>query len=170
MYMRSRADQPERALPRLRRISFGTTAAVVTSMALIVGLDAATVSRATIAATLLILALADNLTDSLGIHVYQESERLAQRDAFRTTVANFLTRLLVSLSFIALLFLAPAPLSTYAAVVWGLALLSVLTFLLARARNARPGPEICRHCAVAVAVIALTRLIGAGIPHWFGLT
>ncbi len=56
----------------LRRVSFGAPAAIVTSMALIVGLDAATANKATVVGSLLIAGLADNLTDSLTIHIYQE--------------------------------------------------------------------------------------------------
>jgi len=58
------------------RISFGGTAAIATSMALIVGLDAANAGRTVIVSALLIAAVADNLTDSLSVHMYQESERL----------------------------------------------------------------------------------------------
>ena len=100
---------PGESLP-LRRVSFGGPAAIVASVALIVGLDAAATDRTAIVGSLLILALADNLTDALGVHIYQESERLASPEAFRTTIANFLTRLLVSLSFVALVLNVPAPL------------------------------------------------------------
>jgi hypothetical protein len=54
---------------RTTRISFGGTAGIVTSMALIVGLDAANAGRAAIMSALLIAAVADNLTDSLSIHM-----------------------------------------------------------------------------------------------------
>jgi hypothetical protein len=47
----------------------------------------------TIIAGLLIVGLADNVTDSLSIHIYQESERLEQHAAFRATISNFATRL-----------------------------------------------------------------------------
>ena len=72
----------------LRWISFGSPSAIVTSMALIVGLDTATATRMTVLASLLIIGIADNLTDSLSVHIYQESERLAGTHAFRTTVAK----------------------------------------------------------------------------------
>jgi len=58
------------------RFSFGGTAAIVTSMALMAGFDAANAGRATLVSALLIAAVADNLTDSLSVHMYQESERL----------------------------------------------------------------------------------------------
>lgn len=69
------------------RISFGGTAAIVTSMALITGLDAANAGRAAMVSALLIAAVADNLTDSLSVHMYQESERLEEKEAFMGTVA-----------------------------------------------------------------------------------
>jgi hypothetical protein len=53
----------------LRRISFGATSATVTSMGLITELGAAAAEKATILSGLLIVALADNLTDSLSLHV-----------------------------------------------------------------------------------------------------
>jgi len=153
---------------RLQRISFGGPAAIVTSMGLIVGLRSATVSKAAIAGSLLILALADNLTDSLGVHMYQESERLPPRAAFRTTVANFLTRLLLGLSFVALVLILPSPQVVYVSMVWGLTLLAGLSFSIARLRRVSAAAEISKHCAVALAVIALSQLIGVAIRVWAG--
>ena len=51
----------------LRKFSFGAPAAIVTGMGLIVGLDAATAAKATIVSSLLIIGIADNLTDSLSV-------------------------------------------------------------------------------------------------------
>jgi vacuolar iron transporter family protein len=153
---------------RLQRISFGGPAAIVTSTGLIVGLHTATVGKAAIAGSLLILALADNLTDSLGVHIYQGSERLPPREAFRTTVANFLTRLLLALSFVALVLIVPSPQVVYVSIVWGLTLLAALSVSIARLRRVSAVSEICEHCAVALAVVALSQLIGMGIRLWVG--
>jgi hypothetical protein len=43
-------------------------------MALVVGLDAATATKAQVVGALLIIGIADNLTD-----IYQEAQRLAER-------------------------------------------------------------------------------------------
>ena len=61
---------------KISRISYGGTAAIVTSMALITGLNTVGTGKSTLITALLIVALADNITDSLSIHIYQESERL----------------------------------------------------------------------------------------------
>jgi VIT1/CCC1 family predicted Fe2+/Mn2+ transporter len=153
---------------RLRHLSFGGPAAIVTSMALIVGLNAATVGKAALVGSLLILALADNLTDSLSIHIYQESEKLSEREALWTTGANFMVRLIVALTFIALVLYCESRTAIFVSIVWGFGLLSGLTYLLARERNIAPVPEICKHCGIAGIVIAVSRAVGAWIPALIG--
>lgn len=91
---------PDQFRLSLTRCSFGSTAAIVTSVGLIVGFGAATVSRPAIVSALLIVAFADNISDSLSIHIYQESENLEERAAFLATVTNFLARLMIALSFV----------------------------------------------------------------------
>ena len=132
----------------------------------VVGLGEATVDRATIVGSLLILALADNLTDALGVHIYQESERLPERDAFRTTVANFLTRLLLSGSFVVLVLVTRPPYTQPLSVAWGFVLLAALSYRIARVRGVHPLTEIAKHCAVALAVIASSAAIGRWVPVW----
>ena len=144
----------------LRRVSFGSTAAIVTSMALIVGLDAATATKAAVVGSLLIIGLADNLTDSLSVHIYQEAERMAEREAFQTTVSNFIARLIVSVSFVFLFVLLPTSVAIYVCVIWGFSLLSWLSYLLARARRVRALSEICKHAAVAIVVVVVSKAIG----------
>ena len=149
-------------------ISFGGTAAVVTSMGLIFGLEAAASSRQTIVAALLIVAVADNLTDSLSVHVYQEAERLQGREALRSTVANFVTRLLFALSFVGLAAVLPRSLLLLVAPAWGFALLAWLTYLIARARGAPVGWEIAKHFVVALIVLGVSRWLGTWISGAFG--
>ena len=149
---------------QINRFSFGGTAAIVAGVALIVGLDAAALPKTAIVSSLLIVALADNLTDSLSIHVYQESERLDPRKAFLATITNFTARLLVSLSFVLLVLLLPTRAAVLAALAWGLLLLGLLSWIIARQRRVRPIPEIAKHLAVAAIVIFVAEAIGEWIP------
>ena len=147
----------------LTQLSYGGTAAIVTGMGLIVGFDSATASKATLVGSLLLIAVADNLADSLAIHAYQESERLAAKAAFRSTVTNFLTRFLVAASFVILVLALPLGYVTPAALAWGMVLLGTLTYFVARHRGVAPLPEIAKHLAVAVVVIVVSRAIGTWI-------
>lgn len=91
-----------------RIFSFGGTSGVVTSIGLIIGLGAATAPKSAIVSGLLVVALADNLSDSLSIHMYQEAEKLEERPALRTTLANFVVRLFFALTFVLIVALLPA--------------------------------------------------------------
>jgi vacuolar iron transporter family protein len=147
----------------LRWISFGSPAAIVTSMALVVGLDTATSSRATVLASLLIIGIADNLSDSLSVHIYQESERLAQHHAFRTTVANYVARFAVAASFFLFFLLLPTRVTIAVCMIWGFFLLAVLSALLAKARGVGVVSEILKHTAVAAAVVLVSKGMGMAI-------
>ena len=155
------SERPSRTAPR--HYSLGSTAAIVTSVGLIVGLGTATVSRATIVSGLVIIAVADNISDSLSIHIYQESENLEARAAFRATVSNFFARLVVAMSFVALVLVLPPSTVAVASVGWGVLLLGALTFGVARVRNVSPGREMLKHIVVALIVVAASRILGEWI-------
>jgi VIT1/CCC1 family predicted Fe2+/Mn2+ transporter len=144
----------------LPRVSFGSTSGIVTSMGLIVGLDMASASRTAIVGGLLIVAIADNITDSLSIHIYQESERLEARPAFLATLGNFVTRLVVSMTFVVLVLALPLAAAVVAAMAWGLALLAALTWLVARRRGVSVPRELWKHLGAAIVVISVSRIIG----------
>jgi vacuolar iron transporter family protein len=153
---------------KIANLSFGSTAAIVTSMALIFGLDAATATKSTIVSGLLIVALADNLTDALSMHVYEESHRrLAPGEALRATLGNFVARLAVSLTFVLLVVLLPLASAVVASGALGLGLLVLLTWALARERKGSLVAELLKHVGAALAVILLARGVGIFIAAQF---
>ena len=153
---------------RTSRISYGGTAAIVTSTALINGLSAANATKPVIVSALLIAALADNLTDALSIHIFQESEQLDQKEAFTGTITNFLTRLLLCISFAFLVGWFPLAFAGKVAMAWGMLLLAALTYLVARERKVSPPLEIVKHVVVASVVILASIAIGHWVDAVFG--
>jgi len=145
---------------RLPTVSFGAVSAIVTSIGLIVGLGTAGISTPTIIGGLLIVGLADNLTDSLSIHVYQESEKLEQQAAFEATISNFVTRLLISISFVIVVLVFSSSTAVFVSLAWGIALLTGVTWLVAKSRGANVTTEVLKHLAVAAVVIVASRAIG----------
>jgi hypothetical protein len=134
-------------------------------MGLIVGLGFATTLKYTIINSLLIIGIAENLTDSLNVYIYQESERLPGRGAFRTTVSNFFARLLVTSTFIIVLLLLPSSAAIPVCLSWGFGLLSGLAYFLAKSRTVKTVPEILlKYCAVAFVAIAISTGLGRWIP------
>jgi VIT1/CCC1 family predicted Fe2+/Mn2+ transporter len=146
-----------------RTFSFGGTSGILTSIGLIIGLGAATAPKSTIVSGLLIVALADNISDSLSIHMYQEAEKLDEPAALRTTLANFVVRLLFALTFVIIVVVLPGTYATVVALAWGFILLGGLSYFLARVRGVSPLSEVGKHLSVAVVVIGASRVIGLWI-------
>jgi VIT1/CCC1 family predicted Fe2+/Mn2+ transporter len=157
-------DRPRVAgLASPSRYSYGSTAAIVTSVGLIVGFGAASVSRSTVVSGLLIIALADNVSDSLSIHVYQESQNFEARAALRATLTNFAARFLVVMTFVGIVIAFPGRAAPAVATLWGILLLGVLTYVLSRQRHERPWRGIAMHLVVAIVVVAISRNLGGWI-------
>ena len=145
---------------RITNFVFGGTSAIVTSLALITGLNEAANPRLAIISSLLIIALADNISDSLGIHIYQESEGMKARKVWFTTFTNFFTRLLVSFGFILIIAVFPLAIATYIAVAYGLATLTVFSYFIAIGQHRKPLFAIFEHLCIAIAVIILSKFVG----------
>lgn len=134
-------------------------------MALIAGLDAAHAGRASVVSALLIAAVADNLTDSLSVHMYQESERIEQKEVFLGTLSNFATRLIVCTSFVLIVLVLPERYAAIWGIAWGLSLLVVLTCILARYREVSALSEVGKHLAAAAAIILVSQNVGRWIAN-----
>ncbi len=148
---------------------FGGTAAIVTEISLIVGLGSAGAGKGPIIGGLLTIALADNISDSLGLHMYNEAEGAGARMSVLATALNFATRLLVSLSFVAIVLLMSVERSVVVAVIWGLVLLTFVSFVIVKATKSRRSPalEIAKHLVVAAVVIVVSRYVGLLIAESF---
>jgi len=153
----------------IRKFSLGTTAAITTSMGLIAGLAEGNGAKISIITGLLIIAVADNVVDSLGIHIYKESEGASRRDVILSTYGNFAVRLLLTSTFILIVFFLPSTTALILSSVWGLILLSALSYLIAKHRGTNPFHEIIWHLAVALLVIMGSKLLGNLILGRMGL-
>lgn len=142
------------------RFSFGATAAIITNLAMVVGLRTGEHAKLSILAAMLVIALADNISDAVGIHIYQESEGIDIKEVWLSTSTNFLTRLLVSLTFIALVLLLPIKTAVVCTVIWGLLLLSVMSYLIAKDKGVNPYLAILEHLSIAIAVITASNFAG----------
>jgi vacuolar iron transporter family protein len=154
----------------LSKFSFGITSAIVTSLALMLGLDTLHNAKSSIIGALLIIAIADNISDSLGIHVYKESlTPESKADPWIFTITNFLTRLGVVMFFIALVLTLPLNISSVVAVVFGLTLLSVMSYYIGVQQKINPAKSVAEHLVIAIVVIIASHFLGQLIGSWFSV-
>lgn len=154
-------------------ISFGLTSAVITSLGMIVGLYSATSSKLAIVAGIIIMAIADGLSDSFGLHLAEEAEiemgraKHTQKEIWLTTIFTFLSVSGFSLTFVLPFLFFPLKTAIFVAILWGILLLILLNFYIARIRKESPTKLISEHVLLALFVIIISNWIGYLIKGWF---
>jgi len=147
----------------LKGVSFGLTTAIITTLALIVGLNASTASIAVIISGILIIAIADALSDSLGMHISEEATEKTAKEVRESTIATFLAKFFVGVTFIIPILTAPLQTAVTISVIWGLILITILSYFIARRDKNNPLWTITEHVALTLFIIFLTHNIGAWI-------
>jgi VIT1/CCC1 family predicted Fe2+/Mn2+ transporter len=142
-------------------LSFGLTSGVITTLGLVVGLAAGTASRLAVLGGIVTIAVADSLSDALGIHVSEESESIhTQKEIWASTLATFASKLVMALSFAVPVLVFDLNTAVVASVAWGVLALAALSYHLARLQGGRAWPVVTEHLAVAAAVIAISHFVG----------
>lgn len=132
------------------------------------GLHSQANAKISIIGGIMVIALADNVSDSFGIHIYQESEKIETLEVWTSTIFNFISRILVSLSFVALMLMLPLNVAIISSMIWGLLLLAVVSYMIAKNESVNPYLSILTHVLIAVAVIFVSNLVGDLLIHRFG--
>jgi vacuolar iron transporter family protein len=138
----------------------GATAAIITSLALIAGLAHGDSTRTSIIAGLLIIAIADNIADSLSFHIFKEAEGACKKEVYSSTLGNFIVRFVLALTFVAIILLLPSNIALVVSIVWGLFLLTILSYSIAKAQKINPFKETIWHLFIASLVIVGSKLLG----------
>jgi VIT1/CCC1 family predicted Fe2+/Mn2+ transporter len=142
-------------------LSFGLTSGVITTLGLMVGLHSGTHSRAIVIGGILTIAIADAMSDALGIHVSEESNNSGPtRHVWEATLATFAAKFVIALSFVVPVALRPLEQAIMISVVWGMFLLAALSFFVARAQAIPPWKVIGEHLFIALCVVAITHAVG----------
>ena len=150
-------------------ISFGLTSGVITTLGLMVGLNSGTHSRLAVIGGVLTIAVADAMSDALGMHLSEEAHRKKTKgDIWESTFSTFISKLAIASSFIVPVLLLPLTSAIAVSIAWGFSLLSYLSFRIAKAKDEKPFPIIAEHIMIAASVIVITYFIGVFVSSYFG--
>jgi VIT1/CCC1 family predicted Fe2+/Mn2+ transporter len=148
---------------------FGATSGVITTIGLITGLNAGTRSVAAVLGGIFVIAIADAMSDALGIHLAEEADPdTTHRHVWAATISTFLNKFVFALSFAVPVLFLPLDLAVAASLLWGMFVIIVLSFFLARSQQASPLLIIGEHLGIAVVVVILSHLIGVWVSRTFG--
>lgn len=114
-----------------------------------------------------VIAIADSMSDALGIHLAEEAEPDATaQHIWAATVSTFLNKFLFAISFAVPLLLLPLDQAVIASVAWGMLVITVLSVFIARAQQSSALASIAEHLGIALLVVLLSH----GIGLWVGQT
>jgi VIT1/CCC1 family predicted Fe2+/Mn2+ transporter len=147
---------------------FGATSGVITTIGLIAGLNAGTNSVAAVLGGILVIAVADSLSDALGIHLAEEADpETSHGHVWSATVSTFLTKFIFAITFAVPVLLLPLWPAVLASVAWGLLVIAILSYFIARSQGSPPLAIIGEHVLIAVIVVVASHYIGAWVNTMF---
>lgn len=142
-------------------LCFGLTSGIITTLGLMVGLHSSTNSKLVVLGGIITIAIADAFSDSLGIHISEESEcRHTAKQIWAATIATFISKFLFALTFIIPLLLFELSTAIIVSVAWGLAVLGTLSFIMAKEEKNPPWKVVAEHLTIAVLVVIATHYVG----------
>jgi len=142
-------------------ISFGLTSGIITTLGVMVGLNEGTGLRLAVIGGILTVAIADAFSDAFGIHISEEcSKRNSHKAVWEATFTTFFTKLLIALSFLIPIFLFNLSTAIKINLIWGLFLIVVFNYFLAKTRKEKPLKIISEHVLIAIIVIIITFFVG----------
>ncbi len=150
-------------------VSFGLTSGVITTLGLMVGLYSSTRSTSVVIGGVLVIAVADSLSDALGIHVSEESEnKHSAREIWEATLATFGAKFLVTVTFIVPVLILSLPAALTVSIIWGYLLICLFSYFMSRGHEPKPWKVVGEHFVIMTVVIIATHLIGGWIGALFG--
>ncbi|MBE0522046.1 MAG: VIT1/CCC1 transporter family protein [Candidatus Methanoperedenaceae archaeon] len=150
-------------------LSFGLTSGIITTLGLMVGLHAGTQSRLVVIGGVLTIAIADAFSDALGIHVSEESEsKHSEYEIWEATLSTFFFKFIFALTFLVPVLFLELQTAIYVSIIWGLLLLCILSFTLAKEQNTSVARVVAEHLIIALVVIFITHNTGEWISVTFG--
>ncbi len=155
--------------PVMAGFGFGLTSGVITTLGLIIGLETGTGSPVAVLGGILTIAVADALSDALGIHISQESDkRNPPANVWASTISTFIIKFVVALTFAIPVIMLPLDLAITICIVWGLSIISALSYYVAKRQNENPLAVIGEHLSIAVIVLLVAALVGNFVATNFG--
>ena len=150
-------------------VGFGLTSGVITTLGVIIGLHSGTHSKLAVEVGIIVLAIADALSDAMGIHVSEEAEmEHTTKELWQTSFFTFISKLLFTLTFIIPIIFLDFSTAILTSIFWGLFLITVFSFYMARSQKQNPYKITAEHVLITALVVILAHYLGDAIYKFFG--
>ena len=139
---------------------FGLTSGVLTTLGLIIGLYSGTQSKLAVIVGVLTIAIADACSDSLGIHISEESKNAHSHAlVWLATGITFFSKFFMAMTFLLPFIFWSFHAALIITVIWGILILGIVSFYIAWVRKVAAWKVILEHELIALGVIVVTHYV-----------
>jgi len=147
-------------------LGYGLTSGIITTLGLMVGLNSSTQSMKVVIGGILIIAIADALSDALGIHISEEAEGdHTQKEVWEATIATFLAKFIFALMFVIPIIMLPLKTAIISSILFGIIVIGIFSYFIAKDQGEKPLHVVFEHITIAILVILSTNYIGIWIGN-----
>jgi len=147
---------------------FGLTSAIITTLGLMVGLHSFSESKMVVIGGIFTIAIADAFSDALGIHVSEEAENAhTDSDIWEATLTTFAAKFLFAMTFMIPVLAFELSTAIIVGVVWGLFMLAILSYTIAKEDRQNSWKVIAEHLSIALIVVIVTHYIGDWVSETY---
>lgn len=148
--------------------SFGLTSGIITTLGLIVGLHSSTHSDIAVIGGVLVIAIADAMSDAFGVHISEEAEnKHTTKEVWESTVATFISKFFFASTFIIPILVFTLDTAIVVSVIWGLFLIAIFSCYMAKLQKNSAPRIVAEHLIIAIVVIVATHYVGEMISITF---
>lgn len=149
-------------------LSFGLNSGVITTLGLMIGLNASTGSKLAVTGGILTIAIADALSDAVGIQASEECKvKYTRKEIWQAGITTFLAKFFFALTFLIPIFLFDLANAVKVSIAWALLLITLFSVYIAKLEKSSILKSIFRHVLLTVIVIILAQLAGNLISKLF---
>lgn len=149
--------------------SFGLTSGIIATLGLMVGLNSGTQSEIAVIGGIITIAIADAFSDSLGIHISEETENHhTTKEIWESTLSTFFAKFIFAMTFVIPVLLLNLNAAIIVSIIWGYLLIGLLSCLVARKRKDHAWKAVFEHLIVLTTVIIVAHYVGVWTSLTFG--
>lgn len=148
--------------------NFGLSSGIITTLGLMVGLHSSTNSKLVVIGGIFTIAIADALSDALGIHMAAESlHKYSLKEIWESTYSTFFYKFIFSSIFIIPVLILELHAAIIISIFIGIYLIFANSLVMARQQNRIAWKVIINHLLLTLIVIIIAHYIGIFISVVF---
>jgi VIT1/CCC1 family predicted Fe2+/Mn2+ transporter len=148
--------------------SFGLTSGVITTLGMMVGLNASTHSKIAVMGGIIAIAIADAFSDAVGMHISEESENMhSRKEIWEATISTLLSKFIFALSFMVPVLVFELSMAISISIIWGISLVILFSWYMGKQQDVAIYKVVLEHMSIVILVIIITHYVGGWIATFY---